>query len=143
MKRKAFIGTIAASIVGAGLATGLITSCNKDSTTSPSNTTPPSKVDFTLDLDQAENAGLKQSGGSKIKDGVIVAHASTGNYVALSVACTHTGCPVGFNGSADTFPCPCHGSKFDINGNVLQGPASSNLKKYNTTLNGSLLRVFE
>jgi hypothetical protein len=71
MKRKAFIGTIAASIVGAGLATGLITSCNKDSTTSPSNTTPPSKVDFTLDLDQAENAGLKQSGGSKIKDGTV------------------------------------------------------------------------
>jgi cytochrome b6-f complex iron-sulfur subunit len=40
---------------------------------------------------------------------------------ALSSVCTHLGCLVNFNNNQ--FECPCHGSKFDVNGNVLNGPA--------------------
>ena len=40
---------------------------------------------------------------------------------ALSSICTHLGCLVNYN--TDLFECPCHGSKFDLNGNVLNGPA--------------------
>ncbi len=45
---------------------------------------------------------------------------------ALSLVCTHLGCIVRDTGEG--FICPCHGSKFDSNGNVTGGPAPRPLK---------------
>jgi Rieske Fe-S protein len=38
--------------------------------------------------------------------------------------CPHLGCSINFNASAKTFDCPCHGSRFHLNGTVLHGPAA-------------------
>lgn len=40
---------------------------------------------------------------------------------AMSLICTHLGCVC--QGAGDGFKCPCHGSVFDTNGNVVKGPA--------------------
>ncbi|MGW5924887.1 Rieske 2Fe-2S domain-containing protein [Streptomyces anulatus] len=37
--------------------------------------------------------------------------------------CTQPGCPVSFNEAETTWECPCHGSRFGIDGEVLHGPA--------------------
>lgn len=42
---------------------------------------------------------------------------------AVEATCSHLGCIVGFNDAERTWECPCHGSRFDIDGAVLQGPA--------------------
>ena len=42
---------------------------------------------------------------------------------AVSARCTHLGCLVAFNEAETAWECPCHGSRFDIAGKVLQGPA--------------------
>jgi cytochrome b6-f complex iron-sulfur subunit len=57
---------------------------------------------------------------------------------AISTTCTHLGCIVGV---ADTgFACPCHGSRYDQDGNVTGGPAPKSLPWYKVTLapNGEL-----
>ena len=51
-----------------------------------------------------------------------------GNLVALSARCTHMGCLVGFNPAERSWDCPCHGSRFGLEGHVLEGPAVEPLK---------------
>ena len=52
---------------------------------------------------------------------------SDGSILALSLLCTHVCCTCTYDSASDKVYCPCHGSVFDANGNVLQGPASSPL----------------
>ncbi len=47
---------------------------------------------------------------------------------AVSAACSHMGCLLGWNETDRTWDCPCHGSRFDWNGSVLHGPAVTPLK---------------
>jgi Rieske Fe-S protein len=55
---------------------------------------------------------------------IILGRDAQGLY-AMTVTCPHQGCPVTPEGS--TLFCPCHGSRFDSNGSVINGPARSPL----------------
>ncbi|MFE5720515.1 FAD-dependent oxidoreductase [Streptomyces erythrochromogenes] len=52
-----------------------------------------------------------------------------GELHAVSAVCTHLGCLVAFNNAERTWECPCHGSRFGIDGEILQGPALSPLER--------------
>lgn len=49
--------------------------------------------------------------------------AEDGSVHALAAACTHMGCLVQWNSAEKSWDCPCHGSRFAIDGSVLHGPA--------------------
>ena len=46
-----------------------------------------------------------------------------GGVYALSAVCTHLGCITRFRSDEDIIACPCHGSRFDLEGDVVLGPA--------------------
>jgi glycine/D-amino acid oxidase-like deaminating enzyme/nitrite reductase/ring-hydroxylating ferredoxin subunit len=53
---------------------------------------------------------------------------ASGELHAVSPYCTHLGCVVRFNTAETSWDCPCHGSRFDVDGTVLQGPAVKDLE---------------
>jgi glycine/D-amino acid oxidase-like deaminating enzyme/nitrite reductase/ring-hydroxylating ferredoxin subunit len=51
------------------------------------------------------------------------------NIHGLEPECTHLGCHVRWNNAEASWDCPCHGSRFDVEGNVINGPATQNLNQ--------------
>ena len=68
----------------------------------------------------------------------IITRAAGNVFHALNAECTHAGCTVPiYNASAQYSQCPCHGSRFRIDGTVLRGPASFPMTSYQTTFDGA------
>jgi nitrite reductase/ring-hydroxylating ferredoxin subunit len=55
-----------------------------------------------------------------------------GELHAVSTRCTHLGCQVAWNGAECTWDCPCHGSRFTVDGDILNGPATTPLPPRDT-----------
>ncbi|MBC7396938.1 MAG: FAD-dependent oxidoreductase, partial [Bdellovibrionales bacterium] len=61
---------------------------------------------------------------------IVAAYRNTQNEMEfMSASCPHLGAIVRWNTAEKSWDCPCHGSRFDGSGTVIEGPASSNLKK--------------
>jgi Rieske Fe-S protein len=52
----------------------------------------------------------------------------SGRLVERSAVCPHLGCIVRWNPVENSWDCPCHGSRFDPEGRVLNGPAHADLE---------------
>jgi Rieske Fe-S protein len=62
-------------------------------------------------------------------DLIIIAQPTAGTYVAFSAGCPHACCTVAYNAKHTEFLCPCHGSSFNMSGQVTGGPAPNGLQK--------------
>lgn len=51
------------------------------------------------------------------------------HYHGFIPVCTHLGCILKYNREEQSFECPCHGSRFDFKGSVIDGPAMMDLEK--------------
>ena len=74
-------------------------------------------------------------GSGVIVDDVVVTQPTAGEFKGFSSTCTHKGCAV--NKVADgTIDCPCHGSKFNLDGSVAKGPATKPLESKAVSVQG-------
>jgi glycine/D-amino acid oxidase-like deaminating enzyme/nitrite reductase/ring-hydroxylating ferredoxin subunit len=84
----------------------------------------PGQISSAADLAPG-SAGVVRSGTERT--GVYRDH--DGGLHAVSMRCTHLGCLLRFNAAETSWDCPCHGSRFDVDGAVLEGPAVQPLRQ--------------
>ena len=141
MDRKEFLAQLGLTSAAIFMGTCL-GGCSKDDDGSGNVPTPPTGVDFTINLSETANAALATAGGYIYRSGIIIARTLSDQYIAVSQACTHQGTTVVFEGANNRFYCNNHGSTFSTTGSVTGGPAGAPLTRYNTAVSGSNLRVF-
>lgn len=81
-------------------------------------------VDSIKEVKSGEGKTLKIEG-----EHVAAYRDETGKLHLVSAICTHMGCIVHWNNGEKTWDCPCHGSRFSVDGEVLEGPAYRSLAK--------------
>ena len=69
------------------------------------------------------HGGIVELDGEKLA----VYHDESGKLFAVSAVCPHLGCQLEWNPDEKSWDCPCHGSRFDIYGHLLNGPAQKDL----------------
>ncbi len=70
------------------------------------------------DIKPGEGAVLRINGHA-----IAVYKDKNGQAVTFKAHCTHLGCPMEYNAAEKSFDCPCHGSRFSVAGEVIEGPA--------------------
>jgi glycine/D-amino acid oxidase-like deaminating enzyme/nitrite reductase/ring-hydroxylating ferredoxin subunit len=85
---------------------------------------------FRSDISHAEELQPGEAGIYRDRRGRIAAYRDdAGALHVLSARCTHLGCTVAWNDAERSWDCPCHGSRFALDGAVLHGPAVHPLER--------------
>jgi Rieske Fe-S protein len=140
-RRTLFIGT------GVGLIGVVVAACSttKSQPAAGSQSAATATVDATTPTTTSSSAPAASKviaktsqvplGSGVIIDDVVVTQPSKGVFTGLSAICTHQGCTV--NKVVDgTIDCPCHGSKFNLDGSVANGPAMQPLPARSISVQG-------
>ena len=75
-----------------------------------------------------ENSESKHVTIQKINGIKVGIYKENGKEYKVLTKCPHTGCNLIFNAFDKTWDCPCHGSRFDIEGNLINGPSPYSIK---------------
>jgi Rieske Fe-S protein len=122
MQRKQFL-------IGAGL--GLVASALAACTTHAKKPEATSSAPATGGTAATAGALVKTAdvpvGAGVIVGEVVVTQPSAGDFEGFSSTCTHAGCTL-IQVADGTINCPCHGSKFNLDGSVANGPATKPLQ---------------
>jgi len=141
MKRLEFVrkSGAAALLISMGLA---LESCNDDAEDlMPKNDTDDDQI-IIFDLNTSPFDVLKNEDGWLLhpKENILLVNVG-GTIRAFTSVCTHSGCNDDWTYGNSTFTCNCHGSMFNNKGEVISGPASSNLKEYGVTVDKNLASI--
>ncbi|MCC7261136.1 MAG: Rieske 2Fe-2S domain-containing protein [Candidatus Latescibacteria bacterium] len=130
------------SLAAAALAAG----CEGQTDGNPAAISLPATTEGScpLDLSAVQYAVLQQVGGAVmvVVDGrrLIIARTAADTYTAYTATCTHEGCSLPLPSTSGVIS-PGHGACFDLNGQVLRGPARRNLAQVVLRLDGEILNI--
>jgi len=146
--RRGFCAGACRAASGATLAT-IFSACGGGSPTSPSGAASKLAVlsgrlaGSTVQVN-VSGSPLAETGGAALIQSIagvfLVSRTSTTAFTAIDATCTHEGCTItGADGS--TYVCPCHGSRYNRNGQVLAGPAKAALRQFPATLADGVVTI--
>jgi Rieske Fe-S protein len=125
----------------------LLSACKDDSVSAEAPSLPTiqaSVANNTITLTINANSPLAAVGSAALvqysNGALLVAHTAPTTFVALTAICTHQGCTItGFKDGQ--YVCPCHGSRYNTSGQVVQGPAQASLRSYPTRFENDQLTI--
>jgi glycine/D-amino acid oxidase-like deaminating enzyme/nitrite reductase/ring-hydroxylating ferredoxin subunit len=88
-------------------------------------------IDYVTPGETQSEEQIRPGQGAVVRRGLkklAVYRDETGTLHRASAVCPHLGCIVSWNSLEKTWDCPCHGSRFGIDGSVLNGPAAGGLE---------------
>jgi cytochrome b6-f complex iron-sulfur subunit len=148
VSRRRFCTGACHAASGATLAT-LFSACGGASPTSPSGMASMLGVvagQFSGSRVQVPVAGsaLADVGGAVLVESTagvfLLSRTSATSFSAVDAICSHESCTItGADGSA--YVCPCHGSRYNRNGQVLAGPARASLRQFATTFTEGVVTI--
>jgi Rieske Fe-S protein len=121
---------------------------------SSSPTSPSSMASvLTVSTGQFSGAGVRVTVGGSALDAMggavlvrstagvfLVSRVGASTFSAVDAVCSHESCTItGLDGS--TYVCPCHGSRYNRNGQVLAGPAKASLRQFATTFTDGVVTI--
>lgn len=122
--------------------TGGTTGGTTSGTTGGSTTPSTINALFKVDLNSAAASNLKNAGGYiVVNNAYVVGKTTAGTYVAATVVCTHEPKRQIILNKTE-FYCTAHGARFSLTGQTLNTVARTNLKVYNTKVDGTTLLVY-
>jgi Rieske Fe-S protein len=140
LERRDFL-VRAGALCAAGAMAWLGLGCGSGNKSNPAGPAPTGTATLSL----AEHPALAADNSAVAINGtalgrpLIVTHLSGDTYHALDSRCTHQACTVA--ATTPTLNCPCHGSRFNLAGGVVNGPAPRPLNSYAVTREGDTLTV--
>ena len=142
LNRRSFIATSGAVVAGATLCSG----CSIFTRQAKPDVETAATAGV-MTLSKADAGKLAQEGSTlrvASPDGetrIFLVRAQSGELTALSMMCTHWGSDVNFVPGKNHLVCPSHGSRFGLDGAVLEGPAGDPLTRYSVEENASGISI--
>jgi cytochrome b6-f complex iron-sulfur subunit len=149
VSRRQFCSGACRLVSGATLGT-MIADCGGggDSPTSPSGRSVTLGVAagrYTGSGVNVDVAGvLNDVGGAVLVESIagvfLLARTGANSFTAIDAVCSHQSCTV-TDADGSAYVCPCHGSRYDRNGRVLNGPATAALRQFQTTFVSGVVTI--
>ncbi len=140
--RREFLQSSLSTLAGltiVGFVSPTLIGCSDDPASS--NNTDAGKT-MTVDVSALDASGKAVRTSSPSGRPLIIIRRAGDTYVTLLLECTHAGCQGdSLSNSSSGITCGCHGSTFDLDGNVKSGPASSDLTGYTTVYEAATKKV--
>lgn len=148
MERRKFLSWVSVGMLASSLPM-VIAACSSDTSSSSTTAEPSSsatpEIDSTPDAEGfvavGTNTELESKGFIYDKQLDVIVVSNGGTIAALNPECPHQGCDVDWKGNSGELVCPCHGSKFSLDGSVITGPAKEPLPVYEFKTEGDLVKV--
>ena len=70
----------------------------------------------------------------------LLSRTSASGFTAIDAVCTHESCTI-TGADGNTYVCPCHGSRYNRNGQVMAGPAKASLRQFATTFTDGVVTI--
>ena len=132
------LGKSLANVTVVGFISPVLNSCS--SATGPGSQVAP----FNITVDVSKITQNNQAVRTSTPDGnaLLVVRQSAGSYITLLLICPHQLCGgSSMVQSGSTIICTCHDSRFNLSGQVTQGPSQTNLTTYSTTYDATSKKV--